>query len=298
MEKAIVGFLDYLRYERRSSVHTIENYGRDLYAFAGFVQSMNPDFAWETVDADVIRAWVESMSDKGNSATSVNRRLSSLRAFCKYAMSRGLVSVDPSYVVKGLKKSKLLPQYVREAEMDRLLAFEISDDDYESVLSKAVILTFYTTGIRLSELIGIKDDDIDFLNCQLKVFGKRSKERIVPFGDELRDALTSYRECRDREFPDGGVGTFFLDTKGRPLTPAFVRERVKRVLSLVTTIKKRSPHVLRHSFATSMLNHGSDLGAVQKLLGHASVETTEIYTHTTFEQLRRAYNDAHPREKE
>lgn len=298
MKKAIVEFLDYLRYERRSSVHTISNYGHDLCAFAEFVQELDSSLTCETIDADVIRGWVEAMSDKGNSAASVNRRLSSLRAFYKYAMARGLVKVDPSYVVKGLKKSKLLPQYVREAEMDRLLNLEIWDGSYESVLSRTIILVFYTTGIRLSELIGIKDEDIDYVNGQLKVFGKRSKERVVPFGEELHAALMDYRECRDLEFPGRKNGNFFLDIKCRPVTPAFVRERVKGALSLVTTIKKRSPHVLRHSFATSMLNHESDLGAVQKLLGHVSVETTEIYTHTTFEQLRRVYNEAHPREKQ
>ena len=298
MKKAIVEFLDYLRYERRSSVHTINSYGRDLYAFAEFVQNLDSGLIWETVDSDVIRDWVEMMSDKGNGPSSVNRRLSSLRAFYRYAMSRGVVTVDPSYVVKGLKKPKLLPQYVREAEMERLLSLEIWDDSYESVLSRTVVLVFYTTGIRLSELVGIKDEDVDCLNDQLKVFGKRSKERVVPFGEELRVALKAYKELRDREFPNREAGNFFLNTKGYPVTPYFVRERVKAALSLVTAIKKRSPHVLRHSFATSMLNHKSDLGAVQKLLGHVSVETTEIYTHTTFEQLKRVYSDAHPREKE
>lgn len=296
MEKDIAKFLDYLRFERYRSECTVDAYGRDLTFFASFVDEQDGLETWADVDSDVVRNWMESMMDEGNSVASVNRRLSSLRTFYKYALARNIVDKDPSRGIKGPKKSKPLPQYLREEEMDRLFEPEYWDDSYSSKLLKTVILVFYTTGLRLSELISLKDSDVDLANGQLKILGKRNKERVVPFGEELKVALDSYRSLRSECVEQSSADTFFVNAKGNSLSAAKIQREVKDKLAMVTSIRKRSPHVLRHTFATAMLNNSAGLESVQKILGHESLATTEIYTHTTFEQLRKAYDKAHPRE--
>ena len=234
------------------------------------------------------------MMDKGNNATSINRRLSALRSFYRFALSRKLVSKDPAHSITGPKRSKPLPQFLKDREMDRLLQPDLWTDGYEDVRNRTIVMTFYETGIRLSELTGLDDDTVDFVNHQLKVTGKRNKQRIIPFGDELDSALRSYIERRNAELTNRTEG-LFLTSKGERMTPEQVRKSVQRNLSKVCTLKKRSPHVLRHTFATAMLNNKAGIESVKKLLGHESLTTTEIYTHTTFEQLKREYSDAHPR---
>ena len=287
-------FLDYLKFERNRSNLTVKNYGDDLRAFETFCKDQNEPISWEAVDADVIRNWMEHMMDKGNNATSINRRLSALRSFYRFALSRKLVSKDPAHSITGPKRSKPLPQFLKEREMDRLLQPDLWTDGYEDVRNRTIVMTFYETGIRLSELTGLDDDMVDFVNHQLKVTGKRNKQRIIPFGDELDSALRSYIERRNAELTNRTEG-FFLTSKGERMTPEQVRKSVQRNLSKVCTLKKRSPHVLRHTFATAMLNNKAGIESVKKLLGHESLTTTEIYTHTTFEQLKREYSDAHPR---
>ena len=287
-------FLDYLKFERNRSNLTVKNYGDDLRAFEMFCKDQNEPISWEAVDADVIRNWMEHMMDKGNNATSINRRLSALRSFYRFALSRKLVGKDPAHSITGPKRSKPLPQFLKEREMDRLLQPDLWTDGYEDVRNRTIVMTFYETGIRLSELTGLDDDTVDFVNHQLKVTGKRNKQRIIPFGDELDSALRSYIERRNAELTNRTEG-LFLTSKGERMTPEQVRKSVQRNLSKVCTLKKRSPHVLRHTFATAMLNNKAGIESVKKLLGHESLTTTEIYTHTTFEQLKREYSDAHPR---
>ena len=290
----IQSFLDYLKFERNRSNLTVKNYGDDLRAFETFCKDQNEPISWEAVDADVIRNWMEHMMDKGNNATSINRRLSALRSFYRFALSRKLVSKDPAHSITGPKRSKPLPQFLKEREMDRLLQPDLWTDSYEDVRNRTIVMTFYETGIRLSELTGLDDDTVDFVNHQLKVTGKRNKQRIIPFGDELDSTLRSYIERRNAELTNRTEG-LFLTSKGERMTPEQVRKSVQRNLSKVCTLKKRSPHVLRHTFATAMLNNKAGIESVKKLLGHESLTTTEIYTHTTFEQLKREYSDAHPR---
>ena len=284
-----------MRYERNMSPRTIRSYSEDLDDFESFFRNLDGQLSWETIDRDIIREWVESMMDRGNSATSVNRRLSSLRSFYRFALKRGMVEVNPASLVKGPKKAKPLPQFVKEGEMNRLI-----DDDrlwgesYEDALARTIIIMFYETGIRLSELVGLDDTDVDLANRTVKVTGKRNKQRIVPFGDELASELSQYVEKRDSQVVRTTSG-MFLDKKGKRVSHEKVGKMVKESLSKVTTMKKRSPHVLRHSYATAMLNNGAGLESVKKLLGHQSLSTTEIYTHTTFEQLKRVYKQAHPR---
>lgn len=287
-------FLDYLRFERNRSELTVKNYGDDLRAFEKFFRDLKNPVSWESVDSDVVRNWMECMMDEGNNAASINRRLSALRSFYRFALSRKLVDKDPVHGITGPKKGKPLPQFLKEKEMDRLLEREYWTRSFEDVRDRAIIMTFYETGIRLSELTGLDDKMVDFAEYQLKVTGKRNKQRIIPFGEELCTTLRDYMECRDREV-DRLSEALFVTDEGQRMSASLVRERVKRSLSKVCTLKKRSPHVLRHTFATAMLNHKAGIESVKKLLGHESLSTTEIYTHTTFEQLKREYSIAHPR---
>ena len=290
----IDGFLNYLRYERNYSELTVEGYGKDLEDFQAYFKSLDEGLEWGSVDADVVRGWMEHMMDKGNAATSVNRRLSAVRTFYKYAMRTGLAKSDPAHAVKGPKKNHPLPKFVREKEMDMALESETGGEQYKNVRARTLLLMFYTTGMRLSELIALDDANVDMEAGELRVTGKRDKQRIIPFGQELRETLQQYMECRD-----AGVArqceAFFVTAKGERMNRNQVRYEVEKSLKGWTTIPQRTPHVLRHSFATAMLNHGAGLESVKKLLGHESLTTTEVYTHATFEQLKRIYNSAHPR---
>ncbi len=287
-------FLDYLRFEKNRSELTVSSYAEDLKAFEAYFKNLDMLLSWETVDADVIRGWMESMMDKGNRATSVNRRLSALRSFYRYALAHQKVARDPSRMIKGPKKAKPLPQFLKEEEMNGLLDVVEWGDDFESVRARTMLMTFYETGIRLSELTGLDDTAIDWANHAVKVLGKRNKQRIIPLGEELEYTLLIYIRVRDEQVK-AGDGALFVTRKGKRMSGDQVRNEVKRCLSLVSTLSKRSPHVLRHTFATAMLNHEAGLESVKKLLGHESLSTTEIYTHTTFEQLKRVYQEAHPR---
>lgn len=277
-------FLSYLRYERNRSPLTVRWYEESLRDFETYIRGVDDYLSLSTVDADVIRGWVERMMDEGKKPATVNRGLSAVKTFYRFALSRKLVEKDPAHGIIGPKKSKPLPQYVREGDMNRLLDEYLQGDEYNKVRARTIIIVFYETGIRLAELIGLNDEDVDFDSMQLKVTGKRDKQRIVPFGAEMAEALQQYMALRDTEVERQEPG-LFLSNKGRRVSREMVRNLVKQSLSEVTTLKKRSPHVLRHSFATAMLNNGAGLESVKKLLGHESLETTEIYTHTTFEQL-------------
>ena len=287
-------FLNYLKFERNRSDLTIKNYGEDLRAFEEFYGNLEGCHSWKSVDSDIIRDWMESMMDKGNNATSINRRLSALRSFYRFALARKLVDKDPVHGVTGPKKGRPLPQFLKENEMDRLLDAGSWTEGFEDVRDRTIIMTFYETGIRLSELIGLDDSMVDFSNRQLKVTGKRNKPRVIPFGEELLATLRDYMKCRDKEV-NLQSEALFVTAKGQRVTTSQVREGVKKNLSKVCTLKKRTPHVLRHTFATAMLNNKAGIESVKKLLGHESLSTTEIYTHTTFEQLKREYYSAHPR---
>jgi len=287
-------FLNYLKFERNRSDLTIKNYGEDLRAFEEFYGNLEGCHSWKSVDSDIIRDWMESMMDKGNNATSINRRLSALRSFYRFALARKLVDKDPVHGVTGPKKGRPLPQFLKENEMDRLLDAESWMDSFEDVRDRMVIMTFYETGVRLSELIGLDDSMVDFSNRQLKVTGKRNKQRVIPFGEELLVTLRDYMKRRDKEV-NRQSEALFVSAKGRRMTSSQVREAVRKNLSKVCTLKKRTPHVLRHTFATAMLDNKAGIESVKKLLGHESLSTTEIYTHTTFEQLKREYYSAHPR---
>lgn len=287
-------FLAYLSYERNRSLATVSSYRKDLEAFQKFVQAQDSTLSWADVDADLVRDWMAEMMNEGQRATSINRRLSALRSFYRFALARNLVKSDPVQGVVGPKKDKPLPQFLKEKEMDELLQEDFWTDCYEDVRDRMIIMTFYETGIRLAELMNLCDGDVDFMSGQLKVTGKRNKQRLIPFGAELSQALQHYMGVRDAQVVRHSAA-LFLANDGQQMTADAIRYRVRKHLSLVSTLKKRTPHVLRHTFATAMLNHKAGIESVKKLLGHESLSTTEIYTHTTFEQLKREYLNAHPR---
>jgi len=287
-------FLNYLRYEKNRSELTVERYEDSLLDFEDYLGKLEDGLTWASVDADIIRGWMESLMDRGNIASTVNTGLSALKSFYRFALARGLVSRDPAHMVRGPKKRKPLPQFVKESELNELLDETEWSDTYIDVRARTIIIILYEAGLRRSELVGLDDKDVDLTAMQLKVTGKRNKQRVIPFGKELAEQLSLYKACRDEQIPKHSEA-FFLDKRGERITGDLVYRTVKKNLSKVTTLKKRSPHVLRHSFATAMLNHNAGLESVRQLLGHESLETTEIYTHTTFEQLKRVYKESHPR---
>lgn len=290
----VESFLHYLRYERNYSEKTIVSYGIDLREFQGYLNEVDGELKLENVDSDIVRGWIVKLMEGGMSGASVNRKLSALRTFYKYLLKKKMIMVNPMSIVKGPKRNKPLPTFVREGDMDRLLDSGFFDDSFEGIRDKLIMAVFYETGVRLSELISLNDADIDLFSNVMKVTGKRNKQRLIPFGEKLKNAIRSYVECRNI-----AVGcsceAFFVRKNGKRLYQMMAYRLVKQNLSKVVALKKRSPHVLRHSFATAMLNNNAELEAVKELLGHESVTTTEIYTHTTFEELKKVYKQAHPR---
>ena len=292
----IDSFLDYLRYERNYSNYTIEAYSKDLRQFEEYVK-LNKEsvFVPGDVDADLVRSWIVSLMDEKISPVSVNRKLSSLKSFFKFLMKQGSISVNPLRLITGPKTKKPLPYFVRDKEMELLLDGDGFDEDFEGVRNRLILEMLYDTGIRRSELIGIHDSDVDCETMQIRVTGKRNKQRLIPFAEGLNDLIQAYTEVRNREVGSES-GWFFVRKNGEQLSAGIVYTIVKKKLSEIPTLAKRSPHVLRHSFATSMLNNGAELNAVKELLGHSSLASTSVYTHTTFEELKKVYH-AHPRAK-
>jgi integrase/recombinase XerC len=294
----MVEFLNYLSLERAYSPHTVAGYENDLRAFKAYLGKIESGLDLQDVDADLVRGWAMDLMSAGMKATSVNRKLSSLRTFYKYLLKKGVIKVSPMQNVGGPKKSKPLPQFVREDDMERMLCATAQGESWQEVREHVVLQLFYETGIRLSELVGLNDSDVDFVRMTVKVTGKRNKQRIMPIGRGLADSLRRYMDSRDEVLQSSissAQSPLFVTDKGDRVYPHWVYRVVRKNLSQVVTLKKRSPHVLRHTFATAMLNNAAELEAVKELMGHESVSTTQIYTHTTFEELKKAYKQAHPR---
>lgn len=295
----VEAFLAYLRNECNRSALTVETYRICLEEFERYLRETDSTLDWKDVDQDLVRDWMVDLMERDNTSRTICKKLSALRTFYRFLLRRGLVKKDPVHLLPGPKKERPLPMFVREAEMNRLLDGDYFPEGIEGKRDRLVLLLLYSTGMRRSELEGLCWNDVDMGQQQLKVTGKRNKQRIIPFGRELAEALGDFRNELDM-LPEGKLQTraVLVDLKtGKRFSGAKIYETVKRYLSMVTTLKKRSPHVLRHSFATAMLNNQADLESVKELLGHADLATTEIYTHTTFEELKRMYNQAHPRAK-
>ncbi len=295
--KPTSSFLEYLRSERNRSEHTIYNYGVALKEFESFFSSLGEGLDWDTLDSGVVREWIIFMIEKEKKQTAtVNLSLSALRSFYRYMLSTGRVHKNPMLKVSGPKKRKRLPSFLKESELDTLLDKCERGDGFVNLRDHLIISLLYSTGMRRAEVLGLQDSDIRLSELTIKVTGKRNKQRLIPISSDLGKEIEEYQQARDSEFPDGSHGTkFLLGNKGKDLRPDEIHKIVHDQLGTVTNQEKRSPHVLRHTFATSMLNHGASLESIQKLLGHESLETTQIYTHLSFEELKKEYNNAHPR---
>jgi len=295
IEECITSFIQYLTFEKHFSTHTISAYRVDLTQFAQYIQLQYETNHPRFINHQMIRSWLVQLMHEKVSARSINRKLSSLKSFYKFLMKEKVVSNNPLSKVQPPKTSKRLPVFVEEQHMNRLLDYEdiAFGEDFAGKRNKLILILFYSTGIRLSELIGLKTADIDFTRDTLKVLGKRNKERIIPITAELKEELNHYLQSRTDQCIQHEY--LFTTDAGQKMYPKLVYNVVKKYLSLVTSIEKRSPHVLRHTFATHLLNKGADLNAIKELLGHANLAATQVYTHNSIERLKNIYKNKHPR---
>mgnify|MGYP006286933039 CR=1 FL=1 len=285
-------YLAYLRTEKRYSEHTLISYRKDLEQYHAFCQ----DHGKEGMDLffKTIRSWVVFMMEQGYTPRTIHRKLSSLRSYCKYLIRKGVLDTDPVEKVLKPKMNRRLPQFVDEKGINELLDHYDFGDDYPGVRNRLLVNLLYQTGIRRSELAGLTLGSLDLRQGMVRVRGKRDKERMIPLGRELAGEIERYLELRSERFPGSGE-VLFLTDRGAPVYVQMVYRVVNKYLRLITTLEKTSPHILRHSFATHMLNNGAELNAIKELLGHSSLSATQVYTHNTFEKLKSIYKQAHPR---
>ena len=293
MSDIIDKYLQYIKLELNLSEHTQVAYGNDLRQWEQFLTGGGEQLDVASVTASDIRAWLLQLSGSGDSARTLRRKVQAVRSFYKWLMRNGTVVVNPAASVELARVPKRLPQLVREDSVDSLLDSKIDDADFEQVRNRLIVMMLYETGMRRGELIGLLDKNVDTAKGELKVHGKRDKDRIIPFGTELADWIEKYRSLRDDQALEGEH--FFVRESGEPLYPMLVYRIVREALTEAGVTSKRSPHVLRHTFATAMLNDGATLNSVKELLGHESLATTQIYTHVTFSELKNNYKLAHPR---
>jgi len=294
MMTLIEKYLRYLRYERNYSSHTEISYSKDLSQFVGFLESEHPGVGLKDVDGDIVRLWIVSLMNGKVSPRSVNRKLSALKSFYKYLLRIGEITVSPMKRVVGPKTKKPIPSFIKTADIQKILDDTNTDDSFGSFRNHVILELFYVTGIRRAELIGLKDIDVDFGAKTIQVTGKRNKQRLIPLSDDTLFLIKEYISIRDDEV-ENLSGYLFVKEDGGQLYPMLVHRIVTDTLKWISTLSKTSPHVLRHTFATDMLNNGADINAVKELLGHSSLASTEVYTHTSFEELKKIYNKAHPR---
>jgi len=288
-------FLQYLQIEKRYSHHTVRSYLNDLDQFFLFLESQGQSDDPVSVTSHDIRAWVVSMLDNNYSAVSVHRKISCLRVFYRYLRKEGIAKSDPLEKVSLPKRKKSLPVFVEEGALEELLDKYSFGDDFAGIRNRTIIEMLYLTGMRRAELIGLRNTDIDLAEGTVKVTGKRNKQRIIPFVKYFAGRLNEYIIVRDAAPIQEREEWFFITDKGNKLYDKYVYNIVNRYLAMVTTIEKKSPHILRHTFATHMLNRGADLNSIKEFLGHANLSATQIYTHNTFEKLKNIYKQAHPR---
>jgi integrase/recombinase XerC len=288
-------FIDYLKYEKRYSQHTIVSYQTDLISFNNYIIMQYGETQLSSLSHIYIRTWLASLKDEGLSERSINRKISSLKSFFKYNLKRGVITQNPMGKVIAPKNQKRLPVFIRDKEINTLLKRVEFPDNWSGKTERLLLNVFYDTGMRLSELINLKISQVNFANHSLKVLGKGNKERIIPISPELAASIKAYTNDSDTYYPDFPKDFLLHDEKGKQLRPRKVYTIVNKYLSLVTTAEKRSPHILRHSFATHMMNNGADLNAVKELLGHTSLAATQVYTHNTIEKLKEIYKKSHPK---
>lgn len=290
----IEDFIKYLRFEKRFSTHTVNAYQKDLDQFHVFLSNSDTDFV--NVTHRHVRAWIVELMDQGNEARTINRKISSLRSFYKFLIRNEWTGVSPMIHVNTPKVPKRLPVVVSEQKMDMLLDGGFSfKNDFSGLRNRLIIELLYSTGIRLAELVGLRDEDVDSYGQQIRVLGKRNKQRIIPVHASLIKLISDYKTQKTNEQFDNKATSLIVTDKGKEVYPQFIYRIVKSMLSLVSTHDKKSPHILRHSFATALLNRGADLNAIKELLGHSSLAATQVYTHNSVEKLKSVYKQAHPK---
>lgn len=291
-------FVQYITFEKRYSPHTIRAYQTDLDNFSNFISEQYNITSPEEIDHHMIRSWMVDLIEQGQTVRSVNRKLSALKSYYRFLVKEGKVSTNPLSKIIAPKISGRLPQFVENDKIDLLLNEVDFDNKFEDSRNKLILEMFYATGMRLSELVNIKETDIDLNNSTIKVLGKRNKERLIPLSLNLIELLNNYMYIKQKEIAGPDVKQYlFVTSKGKKIYNKLVYRIVNKYLSLVTTLTKRSPHVLRHTFATHLLNQGADLNAIKEILGHANLSATQVYTHNTIGQLKSIHQSSHPREK-
>jgi integrase/recombinase XerC len=294
-QKQIQSFLDYLKFEKRYSAHTLISYSNDLHSFFIYLQENFGELKLQDINHSFIRSWLASLKENKLSARSINRKLSSLRSFFKYHQKRGEIKAMPAANVVAPKISKRLPVFVKESDTKELIeTLNVAAEDWKSLNAKMLILLFYATGMRLSELINLKEKQIDGSRSQIKVLGKGNKERIIPVSKEIMRSVRDYQQLKKKEF-ENKEKVLLITEKGKRLYPKYAWLLVNKYLGQTSTLDKKSPHVLRHTFATHLMNNGADLNAVKELLGHTSLAATQVYTHNTIEKLKNVHKKAHPK---
>ena len=288
-------FLNSLKFEKRYSLHTIRAYQDDLIQFFDYLQFQFGETEITAISSSFVRSWLASLKDARLTAKSIGRKLSTLKSFFKYQMRMGILVATPVVNVVAPKISKRLPAYVEQGEMATLLKDIEFPDDWNGKTDRLLVSIFYNTGMRLSELVNLKENHVDIHGKTVKVLGKGNKERIIPVSPELINSIQAYQSEKRREFPEADAVYLMINKKGRKLYPKYVYRVVNKYLKEVTTIHKKSPHILRHTFATHLMNNGADLNSVKELLGHSSLAATQVYTHNTIEKLKDIHKKAHPK---
>lgn len=288
-------FIDYLRYEKNYSSQTEISYLNDIIQFEKFVKLKDDNLSLIKVDSDIVRIWISSLIEQGFKASTVNRKLSSLKTFYRYLNKSGFIKKSPVEYVSGPKLNTKIPSFVSERQMDEILDDATNfSDDFVGIRNQLLIDFLYLTGMRRAELISLKDNDIDFSSCTIRVTGKGNKQRLIPFSDLTKVKLEKYIRIRNKEI-ENKSSFLFVKEDGNAMYPKLVYKIINNHLNSISTLSKKSPHVLRHSFATAMLNNGAEINSIKELMGHTSLSSTQIYTHVTFEEMKKTYQNAHPR---
>ena len=293
MNSDLKSFLDHLRFEKRSSPHTVTSYETDIRQFGRYLSIAYSSEDIAKADHGMIRSWIVSLMEEGVGTRSVNRKITTLKTFYRFLLKEKKVDRSPMVKILAPKTSKRLPAFVEQPAMDQLLDSIVFGEDFIAAQDKVIISLFYSTGMRLAELINIRPADIDLRKRTIRVLGKRNKERVIPFGQSLGNQLGAFLSLRSKE--GYASAEFFFTRNNKKLDRKFVYRMVRSYLGQVTTLNKKSPHVLRHTFATHMLNNGAELNAIKELLGHSNLSATQIYTHNTIEKLKKTYAKAHPK---
>jgi integrase/recombinase XerC len=291
----VQSFLEYLKYEKRYSIHTLTAYQTDLVEFFDYLEIQYGSITLEGIDHHFVRSWLADLKEKRLTSKTINRKISSLKSFFKYHLRTGAIKATPMLKVISPKISKRLPVFIKEEDTERLVkTLGQSTDSWKTVNAKMLITIFYATGMRLSELIGLKEKQIDFSRSQIKVLGKGNKERFIPVSRETIGMIVDYQQLKKKNF-EKTDNTLLVTEKGKSLYPKYAYLLVNQVLGSSTTLDKNSPHVLRHTFATHLMNNGADLNAVKELLGHSSLASTQVYTHNTIGKLKDIHKKSHPK---